>query len=42
MRHSVQDLNPKELYLELMPFLEKNTGLFMKVMIDMRVMDVPG
>jgi len=23
-------LNPKELYLEIMPFLEKNTGLFMK------------
>lgn len=26
----VQELNPKELYLELIPFLEKNAGLFMK------------
>lgn len=26
-----QDVNPKELHIELVPFLEKNTGLFMKV-----------
>eukprot|EP00210_Caulerpa_lentillifera_P001497 g1435.t1 len=27
---NTQELNPKELYLELVPFLEKNAGLFMK------------
>jgi hypothetical protein len=32
--HFCQDVKPKEMHVNLVPFLEKNTSLFMKVSLS--------